>query len=207
MGEEIKPNLAKAIISVMRESTSIDKNTVVGSGRNKYNAVSDKDVKSMLSPLMVKNGLCILPISVKDDTSVTHWEESYNGNTQRKMKVFTKVNTEYLLMHESGEAQVIKGFGHGIDTQDKSAGKATTYALKQLLLYLFMIPTGSIDDTDNVYSENLPIQEEKPWMNEHDYKNVTLEVKEGKIKNIEQIKQKYKLTDGAEKALIKLFQI
>ena len=47
------------------------------------------------------------------------------------------------------------GYGHGVDSQDKSAGKATTYALKYALLYAFLVPTGKIDDADNTHSEEI----------------------------------------------------
>jgi len=43
-----------------------------------------------------------------------------------------------------------------VDSQDKGAGKATTYALKYALLYTFLIPTGKIDDADNSHSDETP---------------------------------------------------
>ena len=48
---------------------------------------------------------------------------------------------------------IVMGYGHGVDSQDKSAGKATTYALKYALLNTFLVPTGDIDDTDNTHSD------------------------------------------------------
>ena len=42
------------------------------------------------------------------------------------------------------------------DIQDKGAGKATTYALKNCLLYTFLTPVGKIDDTETTHSENIP---------------------------------------------------
>jgi hypothetical protein len=48
------------------------------------------------------------------------------------------------------EAQSV---GHGIDSGDKAPGKAMTYAFKQLLLYIFAIPVGNIDDSDSTHSE------------------------------------------------------
>jgi hypothetical protein len=48
------------------------------------------------------------------------------------------------------------GYGHGVDPQDKGAGKATTYALKNCLLYTFLTPVGKIDDTDKTHSDEIP---------------------------------------------------
>ena len=62
-----------------------------------------------------------------------------------------------MLIHESGETLELCGYGHGIDSQDKSAGKATTYALKYCLLYTFLVPTGKIDDADTEHSNNIDV--------------------------------------------------
>ena len=151
---ETKAELAKAIIAVMNEVAGIEKSLTVGTGNSSYKGVSDKDVKRIIGNAMAKNGLCILPLDVDSKTTINRWEEMDNYSKQMKTKqlVFDEVSTKYLLLHTSGQNQVIAGHGHGVDSQDKSAGKATTYALKNALLYTFMIPTGDIDDTDKTHS-------------------------------------------------------
>lgn len=150
-------NLIKAIINVMNDVKNIEKTMNVGTGSSAYKGVSDKDVKQKIGESMAKNGLVLLPIEIKPTLRVERWEEAqtYNGQTQMKQKqqVFTEVETKYLLMHTSGESQVVVGYGHGVDSQDKSAGKATTYALKNALLYCFLVPTGTIEDADNTHSD------------------------------------------------------
>lgn len=149
--------LAKAVISVMMAVKGIDKSMTVGSGSNSYKGVPDKEVKKAYNEAMSQNGLCILPLDIEAKTVVSRWDEvtNYNGVAQTKSKqsVFTEVTTKYLLLHSSGESQIISGYGQGIDAQDKGAGKATTYALKYALLYTFLTPTGTIDDTDNTHNE------------------------------------------------------
>jgi hypothetical protein len=148
------PNLAKAVIAVMKEVKGIDKTLNVGTGQSSYKGVADKDVKQIVGTAMENNGLCILPIDVNASTKIDRWEEvdqyskSEPKDKKSKQQVFVEVTTKYLLLHESGESIVLAGYGHGVDSQDKSAGKATTYALKYALLYTFMIPTGKIDDAD-----------------------------------------------------------
>lgn len=158
---ESKSNLVKAVLSVMKEVKGIEKSMTVGTGANQYKGVADKDVKKIIGEAMEKNGLCLLPIGVKPVEKVERWEQDYNGQKQMKQSVFTSVTTEYLLIHESGESQVICGYGHGVDSQDKGAGKATTYALKYALLYTFLVPTGKIDDADNIHSDEQPIPPKK----------------------------------------------
>ena len=148
-------NLAKAVIQVMTEVKNIDKGLSVGAGRNTYKGVADKDVKQIIGKAMQNAGLCMLPLEVDPKVTIERWTETYNGQAKQKQSVFTEVKTKYLLLHESGESQIIEGYGQGIDSQDKGAGKATTYALKYALLYSFLTPTGHIDDTDATSSDDI----------------------------------------------------
>jgi hypothetical protein len=163
-------NLVKATIKVMAEVKGIDKAMTIGEGKNAYKGVSDQDVKKTVGDAMEKNGLAIFPINIDDDTQLSSWEEvdqwskATPKEIKRKQSIFTKVKVTYLLTHESGEFIEIQGFGHGVDSQDKSAGKATTYALKYALLYTFMVPTGKIDDADNtkpISEPQKPLPEKK----------------------------------------------
>jgi len=153
-----KTEIAKAIIATMSELKSIDKTKEVGTGKSAYKGVEDKEVKQIVRQAMIKNGLSLLPISVEAKTSTERWMETYNNETKAKQSVFTEVRTKYLLLHTSGESIELEGYGHGQDAQDKSAGKATTYAMKNLLLYMFLVPTGAIDDTDSVHSDAAPVR-------------------------------------------------
>lgn len=162
-------NLIKAVLQVMEKVENIDKSMNVGSGNNSYKGTSDKDVKVAFNKAMRDAGLVILPIKVEPKTTIERWEEidqwsKINPKPMKsKQSIFTEVVTTYLLAHESGESQEIQGYGQGVDPQDKSAGKATTYALKYALLYTFLTPTGSIDDADKTHSEEHDIPKSKNY--------------------------------------------
>lgn len=147
--------LAKAVVAVMKEVKGMEKNSRVGSGKMAYNGTKDQDVKEVFNEVMAKHGLCIMPIDIQQEVDITKWEETTNYGVKQKQSVFTKVNTKYLLLHESGESVELAGAGHGVDPQDKGAGKALTYALKNTLLYTFLTPVGKIDDSDNTHSEDI----------------------------------------------------
>jgi len=151
-------NITKAIIATMEDIEGVEKGLTVGEGKNAYKGVSDYDVKKLVRKAMMKNGLIIYPIENKTELNIRVYDEGWNGATKQKQSVFVSVDTKYKVQHVSGESIEISGSGHGVDSQDKAIGKATTYALKYALLYLFLIPTGAIDDTDNQHSESLPIQ-------------------------------------------------
>lgn len=154
-------NLALSIIAVMKDVKGMEKNSRVGSGGSAYDGTKYKDVAEIFNNSMERNGLCILPIGIEEETSIDRWEEEdqWSKSTPKakkvKQSVFTKVKTKYLLLHESGESQELAGYGHGVDPQDKGAGKATTYALKNCLLYTFLTPVGKIDDADTAHSNDI----------------------------------------------------
>jgi hypothetical protein len=161
-------NLALAILNVMKEVKGMEKKSRVGSGNSAYNGTKDQDVKEVFNESLAKNGLCILPIGIEETTLTDRWEEtdpwSKSTPKDKKMKqsTFTKVTTKYLLLHESGESQELAGYGHGVDPQDKGAGKATTYALKNCLLYTFLTPVGKIDDSETTHSNNIETPAKTP---------------------------------------------
>lgn len=200
-------NIAKAIIGVMKDIKNIEKNSNVGTGNASYKGVSDKDVKQKVGEAMQKHGLCILPIEVKPKTQIDRWEENTNFGVKTKQSVFTEVETKYMLLHESGESIEIAGYGHGVDTQDKGAGKATTYALKYALLYAFMIPTGDIDDTDNTHSESIATPQKKAKNNQ----SISTEdmIKEVEMYPTEdtfsRLKKQYNLTQEQKEILTKKY--
>ena len=183
MGEKSEKldQISVAICAVMSEATNIAKNSNVGgSGSYGYKGLKDVDVKSLLQPLMEKNGLSIMPIDISNEEEVSRWEE----NTKQKKEVFISILPKYLLLHTSGQFITLTGYGHGIDSQDKAPGKALTYAMKYVLISTFMIPIGDIDDTDNTHSDDIGnrpanaskkkngggYDNSKPWLN-MTYKN------------------------------------
>jgi len=153
---ELKKNLALAVINVMNAVKGMEKNSRVGTGKNAYDGTKDQDVKEVFNKALSENGLCIMPIDIKETTQIDRWEETTQYGVKMKQSVFTKVVVKYLMLHISGESVELCGYGHGTDSQDKSAGKSTTYALKNLLLYSFLTPVGKIDDTDNTHSDDIP---------------------------------------------------
>jgi CxxC motif-containing protein len=164
--QEQKPepkNLHEAVINVMKSVKNIDKSMTVGEGKNSYKGVADKDVKYIIGQAMADNKLTCLPIDIVEDVKVDRWTEETNYGIKQKQSIFTKVKVTYRLTFAvTGEHIDICGYGHGVDSQDKSAGKAMTYALKNALLYSFLVPTGAIDDTDNTHSNNIEVPVKNP---------------------------------------------
>lgn len=200
--------LHKAMVEVMKAVKNIDKSMTIGTGNFSYKGISDKDVKFILGNAMAEAGITCVPIDYDVKTQIDRWEE----HNKTKQSVFTEVNAKYLITHsESGESQVIAGYGHGVDSQDKSAGKATTYALKNALLYAFLVPTGAIDDTDSTHSKDIqtpkaPVKRTDeqlmlPPLTDEGFVKAQ-EALSNKTVTLEQIKNKYVLSTVQEKALM-----
>jgi hypothetical protein len=149
--------ITQAIIAVSKEVNNIEKKMTVGTGSSSYKAVSDSMVRSEIKKAMGENGLVIVPTGVTAKTQTDRWEETTQYGTKMKQSVFTDVHTKYLLIHSSGESIEIAGYGQGVDSQDKGAGKATTYALKNTLLDLFLVIKGEDTDTDSTHSNDIPV--------------------------------------------------
>ena len=171
-------NISLAIIEVMKEINWIEKSMTVWEWTSSsYKGVSDKDVRQLLRDVMVKNWLSILPTDVQSKIQVDRWEEvdKYSKSVPKDMKskqsIFTELTTKYILLHTSWESITLAWYGHWVDTQDKGAGKATTYALKNTLLNMFLIPTGV--DTDNTHSDEYDVPRrtvvEDDWITVQDY--------------------------------------
>lgn len=174
---ESKKELYQAISKVMAEVKSIDKSMTVGEGKNSYKAVSDKDVKLIVGEAMQKHGLIMLPVSYETELNVERWEEENQWGKKMKQNVFVEAKCMYEIIHcDTGQSRLIPAYGHGIDPQDKAAGKATTYAMKTALLYAFMIPTGSIDDTDKTHSNSIETPKNKNkvdiWLSEKQFNSL-----------------------------------
>ena len=200
-------NIAKAIQAVMAEVKGIEKSMTIGSGNSAYKGVPDQEVKKIIGESMVKHGLCILPIGIEPKTQIDRWEEEAYDNYQKKnvikqkQSVFTEVTTKYLLLHDSGESIELMGYGHGIDSQDKGAGKATTYALKYSLLYTFLVPTGKIDDADNTHSDTLPVPVKevkapaKPALTPAQFEAMIKTIQDGNVETVKQALNKYTVSE------------
>ena len=70
------------------------------------------------------------------------------------LRAITELKVFYKLVDiESGEFEILVGFGNGADPQDKGAGKSFTYSFKNMLSKTFMLFSG--EDTDNTHSDDI----------------------------------------------------
>lgn len=160
-------SLYSKMFNVMNDSEAIEKNMEVGTGKNSYKAVSEASILNMIKPLFKKYQLIIFPIAGDIKDHCMTWDKTdYDGKTSQTLRAMTELKVTYRILDiESGEFQDVVGFGNGADSQDKGAGKAFTYSLKNVLSKTFMLFSG--EDTDNEHSDDIgkphtPPQQNKP---------------------------------------------
>jgi hypothetical protein len=155
--------LIEAVLNVMSEVNYLQKDDTVGTGSSSYRGISDEKVRDNIRKSMIVHGLICVPVKIDRDTSVERWTEpdpySKTGGMKQKQQIFSDIVFTFRLYHTSGAHIEGQSSGHGIDSQDKSPGKAMTYAMKYFLLNIFMVPTG--DDPDKVHSNDIEIPKSK----------------------------------------------
>lgn len=151
--------LIEAVLNVMSEVNYLQKDDTVGTGSSSYRGISDEKVRDNVRKSMIVHGLICVPVKIDKETNIERWTEpdpySKTGGTKQKQQIFSDIVFTFRIYHTSGAFIEGQSSGHGIDSQDKSPGKAMTYAMKYFLLNTFMVPTG--DDPDKVHSNDIEI--------------------------------------------------
>ena len=132
-------NIHRALIKAMSEVTKVQK-----SSRNveqKYDFASIDDFLAMAGPICAANGL----YTVMDESDVAEFERQGKYGVTHWLRVRFCLTT----YHESGASlPPVYRTVEVIRTGAQSFGSAQSYALKQYLRALLLIPTGDKDDSN-----------------------------------------------------------
>lgn len=162
---ETSKNIFQRLSAITQELSMVAKNLEVGVGKSQYKAVGEADVLREVKPLEAKYGVYSYPYSRRIIESGTIENEKIDYQTKEKIvqkSLFERIETIYRFVNVDNPAEYvdITTYGDGIDTQDKSVGKAMTYGDKYALMKAYKIITG--DDPDAKPSEALNNLQTKP---------------------------------------------
>lgn len=150
-------NIYEKMAAITAELGVVAKNLEVETGKNKsYRAVSERDIIDAVKPLEAKYGVYSYPARrAVLESNLLESESTYNGNTTKKTTMMTRIETVYRFVNIEKPEEFVETttFAEGIDSQDKGAGKAMTYADKYALMKVYKISTG--DDPDQTASEEM----------------------------------------------------
>lgn len=151
--EEKKLNIYEKLLMISTELMTVAKNLEVGVGQNKYKAVGEADVLKAVKPLEAKYKVYSYPLSRSIIESGTIESTTFKGEVKKNLFERIEVVYRFVNVENPSEYIDITSYGDGIDSQDKSVGKAMTYADKYALLKAYKIITG--DDPDQEASQEL----------------------------------------------------
>ena len=152
--EEKNLNIYERLLNISTELQTIAKNLEVSMGKNgKYKAVGEADVLRAVKPLELKHRVYSYPVEREIIESGTLESVDYNGNVKKQLFERIKVTYRFINIDKPEEFVDITSYGDGIDSGDKSVGKAMTYADKYALLKAYKMVTG--DDPDQDASNDL----------------------------------------------------
>ena len=154
--EAKKLNIYQRLLAIENELTNVAKNLSVGVGKSSYKAVGEADVLKAVKPLESKYGVYSYPSSrrIVESAVLENEQTDYNNNKVIKKSFFERIETVYRFVNVDNPSEYIEitSYGDGIDTGDKSVGKACTYADKYALLKAYKIITGDDPDQDESQS-------------------------------------------------------
>ena len=152
--EEKNLNIYERLLNISTELQTVAKNLEVSMGKNgKYKAVGEADVLRAVKPLELKHRVYSYPVEREIIESGTLESVDYNGNVKKQLFERIKVTYRFINIDKPEEFVDITSYGDGIDSGDKSVGKAMTYADKYALLKAYKMVTG--DDPDQDASNDL----------------------------------------------------
>lgn len=148
MSEIAKLNIHKKMLEASTKIERVAKNLTIEMGTSKdgkkrtYKAVSEGDVLDAVKTIEMEMGIYSYPYSRRIV------ESSVLVNEYGKSSQFMRIETVYRFTNIDNPTEYIEvtTYGDGIDSGDKSPGKAMTYADKYALLKAYKIETG--DDPD-----------------------------------------------------------
>ncbi len=151
-------NIYEKLLAIANELETVAKNLKVGTEQNSYKAVGEADVLKAVKPLEYKYKIYSYPYHRTIVESGVLENEGIDYKTHEKVtkrNLYERIETTYRFINIENPDEYIDivSYGDGIDSQDKSVGKAMTYADKYALMKAYKIVTG--DDPDQNPSQPL----------------------------------------------------
>lgn len=167
MSEEKKDtrNIFEKMAAIAIELQTVAKNLEIKAGATTYKAVSEADVLRAVKPLEEKHRVYSFPFSRDIVESGTIESTDYKGNVKKQL--YERIKTVYRFVNIDNTEEYIDmtTYGDGLDSGDKSVGKAMTYADKYALLKAYKIVTGEDPDQEaspELNGTNIRQAERKP---------------------------------------------
>lgn len=128
----------QALANILAEAEAVKKNKSNSQQGFKYRSIDD--MFNALHNLFAKNKVFI-SFNIKEKNT-----EIIEQNNKLLFK--TSLLIEYVFTYEDGSSVSTTTYSEALDFGDKGTGKALSYALKYVLMQMFLIPTEDVSDND-----------------------------------------------------------
>lgn len=135
-------SIYEKINKVMESVSFVTKDSTVGFGNNSYRAVSHDKVTEIVRPHFVANKIMIVPFQVDKGISIDG--KTSKGND--KIRFEAVYDVKFIDCEDSNSNLTVRVEAHAEGSDDKCAGKALSYAVKNAMLKVLMLETGENDE-------------------------------------------------------------
>lgn len=155
-------NIFQRLLKITEELNTVAKNLEVGTGRSSYKAVGEADILSAVKPLEAQYGVYSYPLDreLVSQELIQGEKKGYKDTDPpiQTLKFFMRLKTTYRFVNIDKPSEFVDqvSYGDGVDTLDKSPGKAMTYSDKYSLMKAYKIMTG--DDPDQNHSNDTTVK-------------------------------------------------
>ena len=156
---ESQLNIYQRLLKITEELKTVEKNlSVPVTKNNSYKAVGERDVLDAVKPLEAKYGVYSYAYDRKiiENGELTSTRKDFQTGEVKELKqLYMRLEVVYRFVNVDNPEEYVEitTYGDGIDSGDKAAGKAMTYADKYALLKAYKISTG--EDPDQEASDEL----------------------------------------------------
>jgi hypothetical protein len=158
-----KRNLYQRLAAAILDIPPIEKDTSIEVKQGQsYRATTYDGAITKIRPVLLRHGI-VFSQEVLESTN-----DSYEYETKYGQKVgfltYVRVRLTFINVDNPDERIVSDGVGTGMDSQDKAAGKALTYARKTALFGILMTSTGDNEESrpDHEATRTAPRPEKRP---------------------------------------------
>ena len=154
-------NIYQRLSKITEELGVVAKNLSVGTGRSSYKAVGEADILNAVKPLEIKHGVYSFPLDreLVSQEILQGEKPGYKKDDPvvKTLKFFMRLKTTYRFVNIDKPSEFVDqvSYGDGVDSLDKSPGKAMTYSDKYSLMKAYKIMTG--DDPDQKHSNDTSV--------------------------------------------------
>lgn len=153
--EQMPKEIASAIVMVMRSVGRVSKEA-----RNQHGGYNYASVDAFLevcNPACAEAGLAILPVELSSSIEVMEVADNKGGGVKQRRMV--RIVYSFVLVHETGATWTNERDNRTVIVDHTGAqcfGGAQSYALKQYMRSLFLMPTGDKDaDADEQHQAEI----------------------------------------------------